>query len=314
MSIGVVMIVKDEAHVIERCLKSTQDWAAAWVISDTGSTDGTIDEICKFAVRQPVWLLKHKWEDFATNRNHALDEARRQYPEVDYWLSLDADETATLAEGADDSKLEGDLVFVTMTGGNNRVWAPRLIRAKGPCRWQGRCHEVPEGGLTSERWEGLTLNHVGDGHDSPEGRRLARNEMLLRRDLHDDPDNSRTIAYLGQTLEQGGRKKEAIEFWKRRAAMGTMLDEEGWWAHWRLGVCQLATGDLAGVDTLLRATNRRPWRGEPLADLATYYLQQGCEELGKFFASAADSVPYPTTDRLFIEDALYNKDMRTDTT
>ena len=35
------MIVKNEAHVIERCLASVKSIVASWVIVDTGSTDGT---------------------------------------------------------------------------------------------------------------------------------------------------------------------------------------------------------------------------------------------------------------------------------
>lgn len=311
MSIGVVMIVRDEAAVIERALRSTADWAAAWVISDTGSTDRTPELVGEWGADH--WRTSYdeaEWADFSTNRNRALDLARKDWPEVDYWLSLDADETAALAPGADPTKLEADLVFVNMNYNGTRYWAPRLIRGAGPCRWQGRCHEVPEGGATQERWEGLELVHHNDGHSSARGRRQARNEMLLRKDLHDHPDNPRVNFYLAQDLKAGGRNKEAIPFFKKRASQGVVMDEEGWYAHYMLGVCQLATGDLVGIDTLLRAVNRRPWRAEPLADLATYYIQQGCEELGKFFAMAADSLPYPEADLMFIEGPLYLHELR----
>jgi tetratricopeptide (TPR) repeat protein len=312
MSIGVAMIARNEELVIDRALRSTASWAKAWVVHDTGSEDATAQQVKETAEHHGVPLVLNwdEWADFATNRNLALDAARKQFPEVDYWLSLDADETATLVEGADDSKLDGDLVFVNMTSGNSRYWAPRLIRAKGPCRWQGRCHEVPEGGQTSERWQGIELYHVGDGHDSPDARRLSRNEMLLRTDLREHPDDPRVIFYLAQTLHSQGRWKEAVDYYKRRASVGLIEGEEGWYAHYQMGVCQLAAGDFAGVDTMLRAVNRRPWRAEPLAELATYYLREGCEELGKFFAFAADSLPYPETDMLFIEDALYRKELR----
>ena len=39
------MIVKDEAHVIERCLASVIPHITSWCISDTGSTDNTIEVI-----------------------------------------------------------------------------------------------------------------------------------------------------------------------------------------------------------------------------------------------------------------------------
>ena len=41
MRICLNMIVKDEAHIIEETLNSIKDYICFWVISDTGSTDGT---------------------------------------------------------------------------------------------------------------------------------------------------------------------------------------------------------------------------------------------------------------------------------
>ncbi len=40
-TICLTMIVKNEAHVIERCLASVKSIVSSWVIVDTGSTDGT---------------------------------------------------------------------------------------------------------------------------------------------------------------------------------------------------------------------------------------------------------------------------------
>ncbi|MDO8336144.1 MAG: glycosyltransferase, partial [Candidatus Saccharibacteria bacterium] len=39
------MIVKNEAHVILRCLASVKPWIDSWCIVDTGSSDGTQDII-----------------------------------------------------------------------------------------------------------------------------------------------------------------------------------------------------------------------------------------------------------------------------
>jgi glycosyltransferase involved in cell wall biosynthesis len=40
-SVCLNMIVKDEAHVIRRCLGSVRPLIDSWVIVDTGSSDGT---------------------------------------------------------------------------------------------------------------------------------------------------------------------------------------------------------------------------------------------------------------------------------
>ena len=70
------MIVKDEAPVIERCLRSVKPWIDHWVIVDTGSSDGTQAMIRKFMADLPGVLHERPWRDFAHNRNQAMALAR----------------------------------------------------------------------------------------------------------------------------------------------------------------------------------------------------------------------------------------------
>lgn len=87
------MIVKNEAHLIVDSLnkltkKILFDY---WVISDTGSTDGTQGLIRTF-FRQlgiPGELVEHEWQDFGYNRTKALESA---YNKSDYLLVFDADD------------------------------------------------------------------------------------------------------------------------------------------------------------------------------------------------------------------------------
>ena len=72
------MIVKNEAHVIRRCLDSVRPFIDRWVIVDTGSTDGT-QEIIRTHMRDlPGELHERPWRDFGTNRSEALALARGQ--------------------------------------------------------------------------------------------------------------------------------------------------------------------------------------------------------------------------------------------
>ena len=83
------MIVKNEAAVIERCLRSVRPHVQCWAIADTGSDDGTQDIIRRMMADLPGELIERPWVDFATNRNQALDLARNY---GDYALIIDADE------------------------------------------------------------------------------------------------------------------------------------------------------------------------------------------------------------------------------
>lgn len=79
MGICLNMIVKDEAPRLRRLLDSVAAVADACVVADTGSADDTPDIIRAWAhdLGIPCLLTRHPWTDFATNRNLALQDARR---------------------------------------------------------------------------------------------------------------------------------------------------------------------------------------------------------------------------------------------
>lgn len=82
------MIVKDEAKVIERCLNSVRDLVDTWVISDTGSRDGTQDLIRATFKEIPGELHEDPWTNFGHNRTLNIQRARGK---ADYLLLIDAD-------------------------------------------------------------------------------------------------------------------------------------------------------------------------------------------------------------------------------
>ena len=48
------MIVKNEAHVILRCLASVKPWIDSWCIVDTGSSDGTQEIIQNYLCTRQI--------------------------------------------------------------------------------------------------------------------------------------------------------------------------------------------------------------------------------------------------------------------
>ena len=82
--LSVVMIVKDEAACLGRCLASVRDIADEIVAGDTGSTDATPAIAAGFGAR----VIRVPWRDaFAWARNRVLAAASG-----DWLLHLDADE------------------------------------------------------------------------------------------------------------------------------------------------------------------------------------------------------------------------------
>ena len=85
------MIVKNEAHIITETLTNILKYIDYWVISDTGSTDGTQDIIKTFFKEKGIdgELVEHEWTNFGHNRTLAFQAA---YNKSEYVWVIDADD------------------------------------------------------------------------------------------------------------------------------------------------------------------------------------------------------------------------------
>lgn len=81
-SISVIVITKNSAKTIERCLESVK-WADEIIVLDSGSTDNTV-ALCQ---RYTQHVIQTDWPGFGKQKNRALDRATR-----DWVLSIDSDE------------------------------------------------------------------------------------------------------------------------------------------------------------------------------------------------------------------------------
>lgn len=101
VKISAVIITKNEASNIKRCLESLVDIADEIVVVDSFSEDNT-EEICRQYV---VKFIKHKFEGHIEQKNFAVTQAT--YPHI---LSLDADEalSAQLKNSIKEAKYNWD--------------------------------------------------------------------------------------------------------------------------------------------------------------------------------------------------------------
>ncbi|MCB0262134.1 MAG: glycosyltransferase family 2 protein [Calditrichaeota bacterium] len=81
--ISVVVITKNEAENIARCIRSVQEIADEIIIVDAHSTDDTV-AICKSL---GATVISRNWEGYAQNKNIGNAQAKH-----DFILSMDADE------------------------------------------------------------------------------------------------------------------------------------------------------------------------------------------------------------------------------
>ncbi len=83
-TVGLVMIVRNESRSLEKCLALAEKLVDKIYITDTGSTDNTVE----IAQRHHAHISEFKWcNDFSAARNYALEQS-----ECDWNLILDADE------------------------------------------------------------------------------------------------------------------------------------------------------------------------------------------------------------------------------
>jgi glycosyltransferase involved in cell wall biosynthesis len=85
MKLSVIIISKNEAAGIRRCLESVS-WSDEIVVVDSGSTDDTVSICREYTDRVTVT----DWPGFGPQKNRALDLARGEWV-----LSIDADEAVT---------------------------------------------------------------------------------------------------------------------------------------------------------------------------------------------------------------------------
>jgi tetratricopeptide (TPR) repeat protein len=208
-TLALVMIARDEARCIERCLRSASAVVDEMWVLDTGSVDDTPAIARRCGARVASWPWR---DDFAAARNAALaltDAAWRLVVDADEWLGGDA---AALHDWRQDATPRIGLLRVAslVDGGSAGVqhapsWLPRLLPRGVPYR--GRVHEQPVSALPRQR---LALQLLHDGY-LPEQmvRKGERNRRLLQQALRLDSADPYLMYQLGKDHEVHGRFAEA---------------------------------------------------------------------------------------------------------
>jgi glycosyltransferase involved in cell wall biosynthesis len=297
------MIVKNEAHVIRRCLASVKPHLDYWIIADTGSTDGTQEIVRDFMADLPGELLERPWVDFAHNRNEAIEAAHGR---ADYLLVIDADETLELPAAL--PALDQDCYFVTMQLGEISYHRVALVADRLRWRYVGVLHEylfTPDA-HTSGFIPGARITSLADGARSRDPDKYRRDALVLEAALLAEPDNERYVFYLAQSYRDAGEDDAALRHYRRRVAMGGWA-EEVWFAQYQIAEIEARPGRdwPTALEAYLTAFQIRPERAEPLFRVAKHYMQERQFAVADLFLSRAAGIAYPAEDRLFVEHNVY---------
>lgn len=220
------MIVKNEAHVIRRCLDSVLRIIDHWVIVDTGSTDGTQEIIRKHLRHIPGTLHQRDWKDFAHNRSEALSLARDC---ADYTLVIDADDALELPKGYHLPPLDADGYTVDIH--DNALLYRRTQIVSNRLRWfyRGVLHEFIEcegPARTAHLPIVMRRNHDGARRRDPETYR--RDAEVLETALSTETDpflRTRYTFYLAQSYRDCGALGKSLDTYLARARLGGWQEE-----------------------------------------------------------------------------------------
>lgn len=265
------MIVKNEAHIIERCLAKARRLFDRWVIVDTGSSDRTMEIIRETLADVPGLLVEHEWKGFGDAKTTALKHAKQLMENHGYALVLDADE---IIEGDIPGDLTHPAYSLWMQLNNIRYRNVRLFRLDRDWRYEGVLHEFPttDGPWTAE-CVGATITSPRDGARGKEIDRYKRDAELLVTALEtEDPKSplaARYTFYLAQSYRDAGDNANALVHYQKRALMGAGSNwEEIYISKLEAGRCLERLGQKPLAERMyLDASHTWPDRAEALRSL-----------------------------------------------
>ncbi|TPJ35329.1 glycosyltransferase family 25 protein [Mesorhizobium sp. B2-6-5] len=315
-TIGLCMIVKNEAKVILQCLASALPLVDYVLVVDTGSGDGTQDLIRTFLTTHNVngAVIDEPWRDFAYNRTFALDRLR-EVETVDYAMIIDADDFVIQDPGFDPiefkSRMEHDLYDLKVSHGGISFYRPQICRNRLPFSFKGVLHEyleAPPGNLTRETAKGFRVATGRGGARSQNPRKYQDDAAVLENALATETDPflvSRYTFYLAQSYRDCGEREKSLANYLKRAELG-FWDEEVYVSLLEAGnlMAALARPFDEVVAVFERATQIVPTRAEALHAASLYCRNQGRNAEGMEFARRGLDLTQPAG--LFVQPWVYD--------
>ena len=309
-----VMIVKNESKIIERCFDSVKSIVDSIVISDTGSTDNTVELMEQYLEKNNITgkVYKDEWKNFGHNRSKSIKNAQEWLQETNadlpntYLLTIDADMIFRVQPSFKKAMLlEKDSWCIQQKNPGMTYYNKRLFRSSLAYKCIGVTHEYwgCDDKDNDGKLDDLYIDDIGDGGAKAD--KFERDIRLLTQGLIDEPKNERYFFYLAQSYSDNGKKLEAVEWYKKRIEAG------GW--HEEVFMAYLRIGDIynhlneyeKSIHYWSLAYNHLPSRSETLYRIIHRFRLLGKNHLGMLYLKTALPIEYPKDQVLFIEHPIY---------
>ena len=308
MKFVLILMVRNESKIIQRCLEAVEGVVDAFCVHDTGSADNTVELANEFIKSRKGCVTSSEWKDFGHNRSLSFKSARDY---VQYGLNWDLKTTYGLLLDADMVFEPGTLkqqslgeVGYTIIQSNGDLDYPncRLVRMDYAWTCKGVTHEYWDGPGTPLDKSICWIDDKNDGGCKSD--KFERDARLLEAGLAEKPDDVRYMFYLAQTYHCLGRHEDAIQMYEKRYTSGGW-GEEQWYSLYMIGQTYLTLGKPIEFEQyMLRAYELRPGRAESLYKLAKYFREKGQHYKSYQYVLMGKDIPL-SKDSLFIEIPVY---------
>ena len=316
-TITLCMIVKNETHVIERCLRSVASSIDRYDITDTGSTDGTQDAIKKIMdeLGVPGEVHQSDWKGFGDHggkmgsRTESLINCDGK---ADYAWVIDADDSAVGTIELP-TNCDADAYSLKIQRGDFVWWRNQIFKISSGWKYEGILHEYASTSKENPKIERLFGDYGIDART--EGARnvgispvekYSKDAETLENALIDTPDSTRYQFYLAQSYFDSQQFEKSLVAYEKRVEMGGW-PEEVFYSMYRVAIIKGITEK--SNEEIIRAFeecyNYKPDRAEPLYQISRIYRSLGKNALAFMFAKTGLEIPYPQQDILFIQEEIY---------
>jgi hypothetical protein len=246
------MIVKNESHVIKNTLENLCKYInfSYYVISDTGSTDNTIEIIKLFfdSINVKGEIYIDTWKDFGYNRSLALKYA---YKKTKYLMIFDADDTIN-GEFTLPEIMEHDSYYLNMGCG---VKYKRLLIVNNHLTWAfiGVLHEFI---ICTDKKEPSNLHIEGNYHiesgktgsRSNDPEKYSKDAIILEKAFYEAEKNNDNLKirysfYTAQSYRDANNKEKALLWYKKRIDFKDW-NQELYFSHYMIGILYRDLGEI----------------------------------------------------------------------
>ena len=334
-----LLMIKNESRIIRRSILSALPIADAVCVSDTGSTDDTVQVLEEFypmlkmpaetpslslpegegtsswtqltSDKIPAKTYQHSWKNFGANRSLSFIDAQQfcqslgWNPARTYALAIDADMELVKESGFNkqaDLSLKG--YNVIQKAGSLHYANTRLMRLDVPWTCIGATHEYWNGPMESTLSDSkLWINDKNDGGCKAD--KYPRDRILLEQELVEQPTNVRTHFYLAQTYKCLGLHDLSIDMYKKRIELGGWF-EEVWYSHYMIAQQYLNSGRQEDAELwVLKGQKYNSYRAESLYLLVKHFRIIGQQWKAMHYYYEAKKIQKPTV-ALFLESEVYD--------